>query len=609
MKRSRLILGVVSIMTLCLTACGKPNMSFEDAVDNIAHSQLQEMMADADYYQESFNISTNFSIPDDDVKAKVSFSTDSKQNTKDSQWETNLSLDLSVSEDWDKVKIKWDAMLKQIANVIYFKLNSLDISSSDDDFIDEDAINDIKWQRYSIEITDEMINEIYEDTMDDFDLESFEKLYDEEKVDKLVDGLKKSLINKWALVYSGIYSQFDWYNAYQFSIDRDTAFMAFIDYLKWIIPDYMMDDLMEEIEEEGLDEIFEDFPLTNFRWYLVITWKNRVQIVIENIDIEDEDGKMYGTFGRDGYEFVAIDDDEEVFKLSAMLNESHYDISMIVDDEKVLECTITPSKSRSKIGLDFDIDIDFDDYGDKIHIPLEGWWTWEKVSKFSVEAPEDSKDLTKDIMWDDYKKWNKNQAFKNNAASIITTPIIAGWIMVAALAPRMNSAQGRARDVARKNDLSQIQVGIITSQQDKWIWPGINDWADKGMAVSDIEKELLYAGMSSVPSDPLTYSFNYWLWENYKDNSAMWEYLYLVTKRNWVKNWWFVLMAKTEVEWASNWVVCDSAWKITNETDIWSKDFQLCNTMIKDETKSGCSINNGTCTYSKDDQLRYIVTY
>jgi hypothetical protein len=35
-------------------------------------------------------------------------------------------------------------MLKQIANVIYFKLNSLDISSSDDDFIDEDAINDIK---------------------------------------------------------------------------------------------------------------------------------------------------------------------------------------------------------------------------------------------------------------------------------------------------------------------------------------------------------------------------------------------------------------------------------------------------------------------------------
>jgi hypothetical protein len=39
--------------------------------------------------------------------------------------------------------------------------------------------------------------------------------------------------------------------------------------------------------------------------------------------------------------------------------------------------------------------------------------------------------------------------------------------MVAALTPRMNSAQGRARDVARKNDLSQIQTAIVTSQQDK----------------------------------------------------------------------------------------------------------------------------------------------
>jgi hypothetical protein len=31
----------------------------------------------------------------------------------------------------------------------------------------------------------------------------------------------------------------------------------------------------------------------------------------------------------------------------------------------------------------------------------------------------------------------------------------------------MQSAQSRARDVARKNDLSQIQTAIVTSQQDK----------------------------------------------------------------------------------------------------------------------------------------------
>ena len=46
MKSSRLILGVLSIMTLCLAACGKPNMSFEAAVDNVFHSELNEIMND-----------------------------------------------------------------------------------------------------------------------------------------------------------------------------------------------------------------------------------------------------------------------------------------------------------------------------------------------------------------------------------------------------------------------------------------------------------------------------------------------------------------------------------------------------------------------------------
>jgi prepilin-type N-terminal cleavage/methylation domain-containing protein len=45
--------------------------------------------------------------------------------------------------------------------------------------------------------------------------------------------------------------------------------------------------------------------------------------------------------------------------------------------------------------------------------------------------------------------------------------IVIIGILIAALMPRMQSAQGRARDVSRKNALSQIQTAIITSQQDK----------------------------------------------------------------------------------------------------------------------------------------------
>jgi prepilin-type N-terminal cleavage/methylation domain-containing protein len=49
--------------------------------------------------------------------------------------------------------------------------------------------------------------------------------------------------------------------------------------------------------------------------------------------------------------------------------------------------------------------------------------------------------------------------------------IVIIGILIASLMPRMQSAQGRARDVARKNDLSQIQTAIITSQQDRGVWP------------------------------------------------------------------------------------------------------------------------------------------
>ena len=58
MKKRKVILGVISIMTLCLTACGKPNMSFDEAIDTITHSELSEMMADAEIYEQNFNISS-----------------------------------------------------------------------------------------------------------------------------------------------------------------------------------------------------------------------------------------------------------------------------------------------------------------------------------------------------------------------------------------------------------------------------------------------------------------------------------------------------------------------------------------------------------------------
>lgn len=166
-------------------------------------------------------------------------------------------------------------------------------------------------------------------------------------------------------------------------------------------------------------------------------------------------------------------------------------------------------------------------------------------------------------------------------------------------------ANQRAKDVARKNDLSQIQTAIVTSQQDKWEWPGMNKNATKWMSVWAISTELINAWMSQVPSDPDSKNSVSGLWEI---KTTMWEYSYIVTKRNWYNNWWFVVMANTETEWWSNWIVCNNKnmglenWYINNDTDL--KDIKVCT-----EFKKWNSCSTSACTYTSEDELRYIVIY
>ena len=164
-------------------------------------------------------------------------------------------------------------------------------------------------------------------------------------------------------------------------------------------------------------------------------------------------------------------------------------------------------------------------------------------------------------------------------------------------------ANQRAKDVARKNDLAQIQVAIVTSQQDTWKWPGMNA-ATKWIPVSNIRNELIQAWMSTIPTDPVETNKVSWLGTT---ETTKWEYAYIVTKRNWTNNWWFVLMANTENEWSSNWIVCEnkswlSNWYITNDTDL--KDIKVCETLKK---WNSCSAS--TCTYTDEDELRYILMY
>ena len=192
--------------------------------------------------------------------------------------------------------------------------------------------------------------------------------------------------------------------------------------------------------------------------------------------------------------------------------------------------------------------------------------------------------------------------------------IVIIGILIASLMPRMQSAQWRARDVARKNDLAQIQTAIITSQQDKWKWPGMSgNQAKSGMAISGISQDLINAWMSSVPTDPNWDNENYWLWAVDSTKKIKGEYLYMVADRNWVTNGGFVLMAKTEVEWWSNWVVCkDGSWQIASTVDL--KSITTCSSFEKDDTEWTvvCTWKPDTdwkCKYDDTWELRYILLY
>ena len=191
--------------------------------------------------------------------------------------------------------------------------------------------------------------------------------------------------------------------------------------------------------------------------------------------------------------------------------------------------------------------------------------------------------------------------------------IVIIGILIASLMPRMQTAQGRARDVARKNDLSQIQTAIITSQQDRGKWPGMSWDAAKGwIAISwdtnNIESDLKAAGMTQIPKDPNGSNEVSWLWSG---SIEKWAYGYMVTNRNWVPDAWFALMAKTEVEWWSNWVVCSGSaqdgkivnWIIGKGADL--KDVQLCTQV----SKGTCSNSGWTCSCAETSELRYLLVY
>jgi hypothetical protein len=139
---------------------------------------------------------------------------------------------------------------------------------------------------------------------------------------------------------------------------------------------------------------------------------------------------------------------------------------------------------------------------------------------------------------------------------------------------------------------------LISYQLDKSAFP--STWT----TVDIIKPELTAWWLSSLPRDTSNNSLfswvSIWLWwtSGY--------YLYTTIQKNGISDWGFVLMAQTETEWWSNYVVCLGS-DIIDRTKNYD-NINICNSLSKSTTWY-CANNSWSCMYNAWNQLRYIYKY
>lgn len=190
-------------------------------------------------------------------------------------------------------------------------------------------------------------------------------------------------------------------------------------------------------------------------------------------------------------------------------------------------------------------------------------------------------------------------------------------ILSAALLPRLQGAQSAARDSARRSDLSQLWSAILSYYNNRGEYP----WLDKdsaeyttwgtGMIPANLIKEKLMevVELSSLPTDPNR--SNYISFDEapegsvFKDQDEIGsgQYGYIRMMKNTIRDGWYLLMARTETEWWSNFLS-------TIKVDKDLKNFGICTAFEYDEDATPSeSASGGVCTYKTKWELRYVYVF
>lgn len=379
MKKSAFLLGLLAITSLCLTACNNSKdftMSFEDAIDTANHSTLQDVLVNTENFQQSLNLTTNIDNWENEIS--INLQSNSKQNLKNNKSESSTTFDVNMDVDNSNVLIKWDLDIKLVDNTIYLNLWSLDISWWEDLSFISAMIEWFKNQWYSIPM---------EGLSDVPNTLSYIK-----DTKNLNEQAKEVIINEWSTIYNWRFVQLSGYNSWKFSLDTEK--------LQQLIDEYYAK-VNEALSEENQQEV-PQLNIQNFEWYLVITGKDKVTTVIENMDIiEWESNININWFGGEDYEINTYTNWEPLITIKATKKGSRYNVSLDINNSLKLEWTITPKVSQWKIDIKFNatlsIKSEYEETDDTI-VPLQGNRTYNSISDFDVVAPENAQNLS-ELLW------------------------------------------------------------------------------------------------------------------------------------------------------------------------------------------------------------------
>ena len=373
MKKSFLLLGLLTT-TLCLTACGSKdfNMTFEEALEVANHSELQEILAWNDNFEQNFAIAGNYSA--EWTKVDGSISSTSKQSLTNKNSESSTTFSANITSSWETIKANGILDIKLIDDTVYLNIPSLDLTWSEDLSFIAMMTAWFKGQRLSIPMTG--LSEIPS---------SFSILKDSEKLNNKT---KEIIINEWSTVYSWKFKDFNGYNAWKISLDNEKINELIKEYystISW--------DLETEIPELNIQE---------FEWYLVITWKDKVTTVIESMKMQDNETVMNADwFAWEDYEINISEWEQNLIKIVAKKKSSKYEVSITLADIVLLNWTISPKLSKSWINLKFDATLTVkaeEEWSSDTIIPFKGSWNYKWISAFTVSVPENAQDLS-ELLW------------------------------------------------------------------------------------------------------------------------------------------------------------------------------------------------------------------